>query len=80
MGTLPYKLRSTPGSAAIYDPDRIGDLVSGLRAPDVDESEDELGDDPFLYGFREIWEKTPDGREKLRQVPLTYEDTLNPQL
>ncbi len=36
--------------------------------------------DPFLYGWRDVWETAPDGSEKLRRIPLTYEDTLNPRL
>ena len=79
MGTLSYKLRSTPGST-IYDPARVDEFLPGSRAREVDEPEDEPTKDPFRYGHRYLWETTPDGREEMRQVPLTYEDTLDPQL
>ncbi len=36
-------------------------------------------DDPFYYGWRPSREKTADGEEKLRWIPLTYEDLLDPQ-
>ncbi|MCP4664700.1 MAG: Uma2 family endonuclease [bacterium] len=71
-----YKLRSTSDSPAIYDPARLDEVTRVVRAPRIDDT----GDDPYRYGWRERWEKTPDGSEKLRVIPLTYEDTLNPQL
>ncbi len=36
-------------------------------------------DDPYYYGWREQWETSPGGSEKLRRIPLTYEDLLDPQ-
>lgn len=36
-------------------------------------------DDPFYYGWRPSREKTADGEERLRWIPLTYDDLLDPQ-
>lgn len=36
--------------------------------------------DPFHYGWRICWDREPDGSEKCRYVPLTYQDLLDPQL
>lgn len=49
--------------------------ASGVgKAGDGDDSSD-----PYYYGFRWAYETTPDGSEKLVQVPLTYADLLDPQ-
>ena len=71
-----YKMRSTTDSPAIYDPARAGEILGGVRLP----RNGDIGDDPYRYGWRERCEEAPDGSLKLRRVPLTYEDTLNPQL
>ncbi len=71
-----YKMRSTPDSPAIYDPARTGGILPAVRLP----RSDDTGDDPYRYGWRERLVKAPDGSEQLRRIPLTYEDTLNPQL
>ena len=72
--TVP-KTHSVTDSPAFYDPARLGALPP-VRARRVKE----LEKDPFLYGWRDVAETAPDGSEKLRRIPLTYEDTLNPQL
>ncbi len=75
MNPPSYKLRSAD-SPAIYDPPRRDGAFPAVRSPRIDESEE----DPYRYGFRERLEKAPDGSEKLCWIPLTYEDTLDPQL
>lgn len=54
-----------PAEAEIDGPDPVP--LAGLRQ-----------DDPFYYGWRPSREKTADGEEKLRWIPLTYEDLLDP--
>jgi Uma2 family endonuclease len=39
-----------------------------------------LAEEEFPYGWRMVPETLPDGRTLYRQVPLTYADTLDPQL
>jgi hypothetical protein len=39
-----------------------------------------LDDDPFFYGSRWISVRQPDGRIVDRQIPLTPDDLLDPQL
>ena len=36
--------------------------------------------DPYLYGWREVTRKLPDGTEIMEQQPLTLEDILHPQV
>ena len=72
--SVSYKMRSTEGS--IYDPARVEDVLSTVREPEVDDTEE----DPYRYGYRERCESLPDGSTRLLWIPLTYEDTLDPQL
>ena len=37
-------------------------------------------DNPFMYGWRYVWQQQADGSEDLVQVPLTLEDVLHPQM
>ncbi len=72
-----YDLRRSIESPAIYDPARLDGSAPVAFKP---ASEVVTKDDPYYYGWRERWETLPDGSRELRQIPLTYEDTLNPQL
>lgn len=38
-----------------------------------------LAEDPYYYGWRDVYETLPDGSQAWRQVPLTYADLLDPQ-
>jgi Uma2 family endonuclease len=75
MGQIAYNPHSVPDSPGFYDPARLDELppVRPRRALEVARG-------PFVYGWRDVYETSPDGVEKLRSIPLTYEDTLNPQL
>ncbi|MCP4590256.1 MAG: hypothetical protein GY842_05910, partial [bacterium] len=72
-----FDLRRPVDSAAIYDPPRLDRSAPVAFQPARDVA---AKDDPYWFGWRESWEKLPDGSRKLRRIPLTYEDTLNPQL
>jgi Uma2 family endonuclease len=37
-------------------------------------------EDPFAYGWREVFKRQPDGEWKRERVPLTLEDILHPQI
>ena len=50
------------------------------RKPSVFDDSDLPSDDPFRLGFRERVVRLPGGRTELRQIPLTAEDLLDPQL
>jgi len=69
----------------VFEPVRRPDVVPASTAPERDVAElfddpsDELEDDPYYYGWRDQWETSPDGSEKLRRIPLRYEDLLDPQ-
>ena len=45
---------------------------------EVGRGSDDGEDDPFYYGWR--WEEAPDGSGESRQVPLTYDDLLSPEV
>ncbi|HKV09839.1 MAG TPA: Uma2 family endonuclease [Thermoanaerobaculia bacterium] len=49
------------------------------RAPAPDEIDD-LDDDPFHVGWRWQWISLPDGTRTKREIPLTVEDLLDPQV
>lgn len=53
--------------------------MNPLPEPKPLEADDEAGEDPYRYGWRERRETAPDGTEKLCWDPLTYEDLLDPQ-
>jgi len=50
------------------------------RKPPAFDDSDLPSDDPFRLGFRERVVRLPGGRTELRQIPLTAEDLLDPQL
>ncbi len=75
MSRPAYNLRSSVDSLARAEPDPVPDLEPGDFAPELQDDKD----DPYYYGWRERWEKSPDGAEKLRLIPLTYKDLLDPQ-
>lgn len=50
------------------------------RKPPVFDDSDLPSDDPFRLGFHERVVRLPGGRTELRQIPLTAEDLLDPQL
>ncbi len=75
MSQPAYKLRSTDATV-IYDPARLDEVLHGAHPPETDDAEV----DPYRYGWRERCETLEDGSTKLRVIPLTYDDTLNPQL
>jgi Uma2 family endonuclease len=50
------------------------------RKPPAFDDSDLPSDDPFRLGFRERIVRLPGGRTELRQIPLTAEDLLDPQL
>ncbi len=58
-------------------------LRSSEELPAPDRGTAELVDDqggPYYYGWRDRWEPLPDGSERLRQEPLTYDDLLSPEV
>jgi Uma2 family endonuclease len=50
------------------------------RKPPAFDDSDLPSDDPFRLGFRERIVRLPGGRTELRQIPLTADDLLDPQL
>jgi len=50
------------------------------RKPPAFDDSDLPSDDPFRLGFRERVVRLPGGRTELRQIPLTAEDLLDPQV
>ncbi|MCP4661597.1 MAG: hypothetical protein GY856_39860 [bacterium] len=83
MRRAAYKLRSAMDLPAAVDPVPLPDVVPSTGAPEPDDDEadpcDDAETDPYYYGWRERWEKTPDGGEKLYRTPLSYPDLLDPQ-
>ncbi len=61
---LHFSVRPPAAAGPATDVDPVG----------IDDGEDE----PFYFGWR--WEEAPDGSRKLRQVPLTYDDLLSPEV
>ncbi|MCP4655509.1 MAG: hypothetical protein GY856_08835 [bacterium] len=78
-----YKLDSAVDLPAAVDPAPLPHVVPATGAPEPDDAEavsfDDAETDPYYYGWREQWEQTPDGGEKLHRTPLTYDDLLDPQ-
>ncbi len=75
-----YKLRSARYSPAIVETVPRLEIETAEAAPDrVPVARLRRDHDPFYYGWRPSREKTADGEDKLRWIPLTYEDLLDPQ-
>lgn len=53
---------------------RVATVTAAIEKESVPEK------DTFHYGWRICWDKGPDGHERSRYVPLTYQDLLDPQL
>ncbi len=61
-------------------PSAIADVPLLDGEPGASELEvDDAEDDPYRYGWRGRWAKSPDGSRKLRLILLTCEDPLDPQ-
>ncbi len=84
MGASAYKLRPATRSPKMVEHDPLPEVESAEPASELEEPDRVSfarlrSDDPFYYGWRQSWEKTPGGEEKPRWIPLTYEDLLDPQ-
>ncbi|MCP4660768.1 MAG: hypothetical protein GY856_35650, partial [bacterium] len=84
MSRPAYRLRPPVDGRTVFEPVPRPDVVPASTASEsdadlFDDASDELEDDPYYYGWREQWETSPDGSEKLRRIPLTYQDLLDPQ-
>ncbi|MCP4655896.1 MAG: hypothetical protein GY856_10810 [bacterium] len=81
MSRTASKLRSAVDSPAAVDPAPLPEVLPAAGALDDAEADsfDDAETDPYYYGWRERWEKTPDGGEKLHRTPLSYPDLLDPQ-
>ncbi len=83
MSRTGYKLDAAVGLPAVGDPAPVPYGLPATDAPEPDDAEvvsfDDAETDPYFYGWREQWEETPDGGEKLHRTPLTYQDLLDPQ-
>ncbi len=71
MSRTRSNLRSSVAPPAAIEPDRLPDVGPAAGVPELDGE-----DDPYYYGWR--WQTAPG--DKLRQIPLTYQDLLSPEV
>ncbi len=80
MSQPAYSMLKQPVS---YEPRRLAEIIPLARGPGIRGDTDDTDDteaDPYRFGWRDCWETLPDGSQQLREIPLTYGDTLDPQL